>query len=473
MSKILIALLLFLPVGSYPQAVEKFLSDSGLVHATYSMYVADAGSGITVLDLNSGKNVTPASVLKLVTTAAALELLGPDYTFRTQFGYTGNLSPGGKLDGNIIIKGGGDPAFASPEFEAYYHDFPHKWISEIKKLGIRKITGKVITDDSYYDYLPVPSKWLWEDAGNYYGAGVFGASVFDNTYDIHFKTSSDGSIPVITGIVPDECDFGLSNRLIASGTTDQGYVFAAPYSKDGWLSGSIPVNSDDFVLSAAIPDPPLLISILTDKDLRMAGIKIKGSPTTVRLESEQSIVTFIKVAEYISPPLSAVIEVLNHKSVNLYAEHFVKELGKRFTGTGSTAEGMEVIHSFADSIGAHGMFLVDGSGLSRVNSINAKGLATILLYMKDHGRYFEDYLNSLPEAGKEGTLKNCFRDEVFLENLRAKSGSMSGVRSYAGYFRTRSGREMVFAFITNDFEGPSANILSHYEEILKEIILTY
>lgn len=472
-SLLLYSLLFLLPVNSYSQAVEKFLSDSVLLHASYSMYVADAASGITVLDLNSGKNVTPASVLKLITSAAALELLGPDYTFTTQFGYTGNLTRRGKLDGNLVIKGGGDPSLASPDFNAYYNDFPDKWIDEIKKAGIKKITGNVITDDSYYDYLPVPSKWLWEDAGNYYGAGVYGASVYDNTYDIHFKTSSDGTEPVITRIIPEECNFGLTNRLVASGTTDQGYVFAAPYSKDGWLAGSIPVNSEDFVLSAAIPDPPMLISVLMDKKLRLSGIKIEGSPSTVRLENQSSIPAFVPVSEYVSPPLSSIVEVLNHKSVNLYAEHLVKELGKRFEGSGSTAAGIDVINSFVDSIGVRGMLLYDGSGLSRANSINAKGLTSILVYMKNHGRHFDYYLNSFPDAGREGTLKNWFRDEVFYDRLKAKSGSMTGVRSYAGYFTTKSGREMVFAFMTNDFDGPPGSIVSHYEEILKEIILTY
>lgn len=115
--------LLFLPVSSFSQAVAKFVSDSGLFHASYSLYVADAVTGEAILDLNSDKNLTPASVLKLVTSAAALELLGPDYTFNTTLGYDGRLGKRGKLFGDIIIKGGGDPAFASPEFPEYYSGF--------------------------------------------------------------------------------------------------------------------------------------------------------------------------------------------------------------------------------------------------------------------------------------------------------------------------------------------------------------
>jgi D-alanyl-D-alanine carboxypeptidase/D-alanyl-D-alanine-endopeptidase (penicillin-binding protein 4) len=106
--------------------------------------------------------------MKLATSAAALELLGPDHTFRTKIGYTGSKTQlSGVLNGNLIITGGGDPSLGSPRFPEYYADFTSKWIDSIKKAGIRKIRGRIITDDSYFDFMPVPAKWLWEDAGNY------------------------------------------------------------------------------------------------------------------------------------------------------------------------------------------------------------------------------------------------------------------------------------------------------------------
>ena len=141
-----------------------------------------------VFEYNSEKSLIPASVMKLITSAASLEMLGPDYRFRTTVGYTGKLNKrSGRLNGNIIIKGGGDPALGSKNFGEHYSGFADGWVEEIRKLGIKKMTGRVITDDSYFDYLPVPAKWLWEDAGNYYGAGAYGFSVFDNTYEIHLK----------------------------------------------------------------------------------------------------------------------------------------------------------------------------------------------------------------------------------------------------------------------------------------------
>ena len=148
----------------------------------------------------------------------------------------------------------------SKYFKDHYQDFMAVWVDEIKNLGIKKIKGKIISDDSYYDFLPVPSKWLWEDAGNYYGAGAYGLSAFDNTFEIHLKTGIEGSLPVITGIVPDEYRNELTNWLISSGSDDEGYVFAAPYSISGWLAGTVPVNTEDFILKASVSNPPLLVS---------------------------------------------------------------------------------------------------------------------------------------------------------------------------------------------------------------------
>jgi D-alanyl-D-alanine carboxypeptidase/D-alanyl-D-alanine-endopeptidase (penicillin-binding protein 4) len=445
-----------------------------MMHASVSLCVRDAESGKEVLDYSSGKSLIPASVMKLITSAAALELLGPEYTFKTVIGYTGKINRrSGKLSGNIVIKGGGDPALGSNYFPDHYKDFLNNWIADIRKLGIRSITGRVITDDSYYDYQPVPAKWLWEDAGNYYGAGAYGLSVFDNSYDIHFKTLSDSSRLVITKIIPEECRYEFANWLVAAGTSDEGYVFAAPYSTKGWLAGTIPANMDDFILKASITDPPCLIAKMVNDKLEEAGIHIAEDPTTVRLLKQNLTEGIIPVTETISPTLSEIIIVLNHESVNLYAEHLIKELGKKYRNKGSTDAGVGVIHEFLNNAGikTEGMFIEDGSGLSPLNAINAGELVSLLEYMKSHGKYFSEYFASLPDGGKEGTLKTCFLDPVFSSSLKAKSGSMTRVRSYAGYFTTQSGKNMIFSIIVNNFTGPSKNIISGIENIIKEVIL--
>ena len=465
---------LSLCISGQDKSFTTFLADSSMEHGSVSLVVVDANSGKSILEYNPGISLTPASVMKLIISAAAIELLGPDYTFKTVIGYTGTLNRrSGKLSGDIIIRGGGDPALGSRYFPADNKDFLNIWVDEIQKLGIRKIEGRVLTDDSYYDFLPVPSKWLWEDVGNYYGAGAFGLSIYDNTYDIHFKTYGDSTQPIITEIVPAECESDFSNMLRAAGSSDEGYVFSAPYSTKGWLAGSIPPNMNDFILQASISDPPALAAKILTERLRIAGIKISGEPSTFRLDQLFHSDDITPLTETISHPLVDIIEVLNHESVNLYAEHLVKELGKRFRKEGSTEAGVEVVKNFLEEAGINndGIFLEDGSGLSPLNAINSGELVKLLLYMKNSGRYFTEFYSSLPEAGKEGTLKNYFKDPVFDARLKAKSGSMTRVRSYAGYISTLSGKTMVFSIIVNNYTGPSKNIIAGIENILRDIIL--
>lgn len=460
---------------AFPQenAFNKFIADSSMEFGSVSFCVVNSDSNKVVYSYNAEKSLTPASILKILTTSCALELLGPEYTFKTTIGYTGNLKKrSGRLTGDIIIKGGGDPALGSRNFEDIYSGFADKWITEIKRLGIRKVDGRVITDDSYYDYLPVPAKWLWEDAGNYYGAGAYGLSVFDNTYEIHFQTSADSTNLLITGITPDECRFEFSNWLVAAGTSDKGYVFAAPYSTNGWLAGTIPANTDDFVLKASIADPPLIMAKVIDQKLKEAGIPVSGNPSTTRLLQTTINQEMVPVARSVSPPLNDIIRLLNKNSINLYAEHLVKELGRIYKNKGATEAGVEVIEDFLNGTGINtgGMFIEDGSGLSPLDAVNAKGMTSLLCYMKEKGKYFNDFYASLPEAGKEGTLKAWFKDPLFDNRMKAKSGSMTRVRSYAGYLTTLSGNNLAFCIIVNNFNGTTQTLISFIEDILKEVI---
>jgi D-alanyl-D-alanine carboxypeptidase/D-alanyl-D-alanine-endopeptidase (penicillin-binding protein 4) len=297
--------------------------------------------------------------------------------------------------------------------------------------------------------------------------------VYDNTYYVHFITSEKGSHPKIAAIVPEDTGIDLTCNVTAEGNADNGYIYSAPYSNNGWISGTIPENKEDFVLKGSIPDPPLFLARVVNKKLIETGIRVSKDPSTTRILNGSSEGNFVKITETVSPPLSSIIEVLNHKSVNLYAEHLLRELGKVFKNIGSTEAGNEVIKEFLDSIGikTDGMFIGDGSGLSTSDAVNASEMAHLLQYMKKNGRYFNAYYSSLPEAGKDGTLKNYFKDQAFENRLRAKSGSLNRVRSYAGYFTTLSGKDMIFCIIVNNYNGPSRNVISGIEEIIKDVIL--
>lgn len=468
------SLILTCSVNAQKRSFDRLLSDSSMTNASVSFTIRDADDGNIIFDRNGDKSLSQASVMKLITSAAALELLGPDHVFTTMLCYTGKIKKGsGILEGNLIIRGGGDPALGSERFSDHYGNFMDKWVDEILNLGIKKIRGSVIADDSYFDYQPVPPKWNWEDMGNYYGAGVYGISIFDNTLKIHFQTGPEGTRPVINATEPMGSDISFINDLTAAGSADEGYVYSSPYAYSGWITGTIPVNRKDFILKASIPDPPQMAAALLCEKLRNKGIPVKLEPSTARKMPGISIRDCKMITRTDSPPLSAIISELDHESVNLYAEHLVKELGKVANGEGSTSSGIKVIKQFLDSTGVRssGMFIEDGSGLSPQDAINSAGLTELLFRMRKNGKYFKEYLNSVPGPGKEGTIKNHFNDQVFESSLRAKSGSMLRVRSYAGFINAKSGENLIFSIIINNYSGPSSAIISHIEEILKETIL--
>ena len=474
MKQVITFLLLLSGVNSFAQLAkfEEMLSDSLMKNASISFYVADAISGNEIYSYNPKVSLIPASNMKLISSAAALELLGPDYVFKTSIGYTGTLNKrNGELKGDIIIKGGGDPSLGSVNFNYHYDDFMEQWIEAIKNAGIRKISGRVLTDDSHFDFDPAAPRWLWEDLGANYGAGVFGLSIFDNTCTIKVRTASDGINVELIDVTPNLGEYVFTNRLKTFGTTGNWYVYTAPYSSSGWLSGTIPTSSE-YVLRASIPDPPLMAAQILSQRIETEKIKITGAPSTARIENSTNIdITYLTQTN--SPMLMSIAEILNKESVNLYADTFVKELGKQFRENGSMPDGIKVIMQFLGNAGVDtcGFFIEDGSGLSARNAINAEGIATLLIYMKNKGKYFHDYLFSLPDAGRSGTLSQFFTDSVFESNLKAKSGSMTRVRCYSGYFTSQSGKNMVFSILVNNFQGTSRNVITHIEEILKEIIL--
>lgn len=463
-----------LVLSAQSQKFELFLSDSLMTNAAVSFFVEDTDSGKVLMSHNPKMSLIPASAMKLVTSAVALELLGPEYTFKTILGYTGSLNRrSGRLDGNIIIKGGGDPALGSEYFKDHYRDFINSWVEEIKRAGIRKIRGRIVTDDSYFDYEPVPPRWLWEDLGTYYGAGVYGLSVFDNSCRIRVKSSPDSSRVEIIGITPELHDYTFTNKLSASGKKENWYVFSAPYSRSGWFSGTIPASNEEIIIDAAITDPPLLIASILHEKLESEGIDISEEPVTIRIEPDILTGDLTLLTETVSPMLSSIADVLNKESVNLYAEHLVKELGKRYENSGTTAAGVRVIRDFLGNVGIDttGFFIEDGSGLSSRNGVNSESLVKLLIYMRTSGKSYDLFYSSLPDAGRSGTLAQYFTDPVFDSNLKAKSGSMTRVRCYAGYFTTGSGRHLAFSILINNFQGSSGPVIKNIEEILKEIII--
>jgi D-alanyl-D-alanine carboxypeptidase/D-alanyl-D-alanine-endopeptidase (penicillin-binding protein 4) len=451
-----------------PDSVGLFLrswqTSSALVHASIGVAVSDLTTGEILFKSEPQLSLVPASVLKTVTTATALEVFGPDYRFTTTLSYSGTIK-NDTLFGDLQVVGGGDPTLGS-EYFPEQEPFLKKWAEAVQNLKIRNIQGSLILDARIYEQQMIPNTWIWEDMGNYYGAGACGLTVFDNLYEIHLKSPATAGKPTkIIRISPEIPNLDLQNEVLSSEiNSDQAYVFGSPLDSRRILRGTIPKNQTDFVVKASVPDPPALLASMFRKELAASRISISGETKFERAVKGETIV------ETKSPPLSEIISVTNHESVNLFAEHFLKHLAWKANGTGTTKNGCKFVEQFWKEKGLDlsGFFMNDGSGLSRFNAVTAGQLLNVLNYMHNRSKYSSFFEASLPTAGN-GTLY-MFNDKEFPDDcLYAKSGSMTRVRCYAGYLTTISGRQLSFVFMLNNFSCTQTEAIRKIKDALLKL----
>ncbi len=453
-------------------AIQKMAADEQLKNASISFYAIDLDSNKVIAGLGSNKSLVPASTMKLVTTATALELLGSGKRFSTYIKYSGEIDSNCVLNGNIYIVGGGDPCLGSERFIKHYGDFINKWANEIIKLGIDSINGRVIGDASIFSEQMIPSTWIWGDLGNYYGAGPCGLSIYENKCNVEFSSGKKGDSTEVTCIYPYIPNLKFDNYVKSMITKkDLSYIFGAPYQENRIIKGGIPLNKKNFMIRGSIPDPSYLAAFELDMELRYLGIKLSTPSTTVRkIKFETGNKERIKkhiITTTRSPKLTSIINLTNTYSINLYAEHLMNQIGVFKYRSGDTGSGTQATQNFWKNTGldVEGMYVNDGSGLSRFNAITAKQLVGILKHM-NASKNRKLYLNSLPIAGKSGTLRNVGKGTAASGRIKAKSGYMTRVRSYAGYVTTKNKRNIAFALIVNNFNCTPFQMKKKMEKIM-------
>lgn len=472
-------LCLHLLAGAQTPAPVKWLLQAPYMRgASFSLVVKDVQEGRTVYSYDTDRLQSPASVLKTVATATALEILGEDYRYPTTLEYDGILE-NGTLEGNLYIKGSGDPSLGSSHFAPGQNKFLSTWIAALQKAGIKHITGSVISDESIFDTEGVSIKWLREDMGNYYAPGSYGISIFDNMYKLSLQTGAAGTRPVLKGTEPDIPFIRFKNYLKAAPvSSDSAYIIGAPLDDVRYLYGVLPANREAYVLKGDIPDPALYLARYLTDQLQQKGIRVDGSPSCYRIEVEENRWKKGERKEIVttySPTLREIASVCNHVSHNLYADALVKTVGlqykpRRNEMISSFGRGVQVVKEYWEKKGldVFPLRMNDGSGLAPANKVSAGFMGELLVYMATESAVSDAFIASLPQAGIEGSVRNFLKGSKLQGKARLKSGGITGVRSYAGYI-TKDGKTYAVAVFSNNYSCPMSRMTRALEKLLLQL----
>jgi D-alanyl-D-alanine carboxypeptidase/D-alanyl-D-alanine-endopeptidase (penicillin-binding protein 4) len=456
----LICLLLF-SLGLHAQtvrerittAVEKLQLDSQMKHAILGVSIVKSETGEKVFEINAQTGLAPASCQKTITSAAAMELLGPSYRYQTTLGYDGIISQG-NLKGNLLVIGNGDPSLGSWRYDSTKNDKQLiSMLAMIKQNGINKIEGALIGHNGKWEHDIIPGGWIWDDMGNYYGAGNTAINWHENQYDLVLKSGSNiGDKVSIVETRPKLYEVNLQSQLLsaAKGTGDNANVYLSPYASNGFVRGTIPVDEKAFVISGSFPDPSLQMLASFENKLDSVGLK----PQSFAVSNSQETPAYQKIGTLYSPSLDSLNYFFMKRSINLYGEVLVKTIAFEKAGTGSTDKGISLIKDFWKERGIEpsALRMLDGSGLSPQNRVTVDALVKVLQYAKSRP-WFNYYYDALP----------------IFNQMKLKSGTIGGAKSFAGYHTAKDGTAYTVAIIINNYAGPAAEIVKKMFLVLDEL----
>ena len=437
------------PITKLAQAYQNLIADEQAKYAITSLCILDAKTGAVVFAKNENIGLATASTLKTITSATAFSVLGKDFRFQTTLGYSGKITADGTLQGNLIISGGGDPTLGSWRYEQSKENvILTQWVNVIKGAGIKKIDGFVIGDDSLFGTQSMPEGWIWQDMGNYYGAGTSSLTWRENQFDVHLKPGYTAGMEVnVKEIIPAMPYLKVVNELKtgSSGSGDNAYGYLPPYSSIAYLRGTWGLGIGKAGISLALPDPAFDAAYRLQDTLNRLNItSTKAATTSRKLNSEGLVLPSItqKLSTITSPSLSEIIYWFNKKSVNLYGEQLLKTIAWKTGKTSSTRSGVaaEINYWATKGIDKDALNILDGSGLSPGTRVTTLAMASILFQVQKE-EWFADYLNSFPENN----------------GMKLKSGSINDVSAYAGYYTASNGNKYIAVININNYKGSGIN----------------
>ncbi len=456
---------------SVQETIDSLVKDSSLRYASISFHLTECSNGNVIASYQPELALTTASTMKMITTSTALASLGGDFRFETWLQYDGIVKDS-VLEGNLFLKGFGDPSFGSSNFD---EQDPSKignfYYSLLNQLGIKKINGNLIADDSYFDSKIIVDSWQWMDMGNGYGAGVSALNFYDNIYFLKFKQTNEiGQQAQLLDIQPAQKDKIFLNRVIIAdkNSGDQVNVYTSPLSNQVVLEGSIPAGKKNFTVKAAASNPSFYACNWLYEFLQNKGIFFTGQPLQI---IENTTTERKLLGKWYSPPLSKLITLTNEYSLNMYSEAFLKKLGSIQNEKGSTWNGIKYLYQFWKNKGIdlNGIYFTDGSGLSSRNAVNSLIFTQILNKIHQDSLSFPGFYDMLAIYGKTGTFRNMGKKTLLENNLHGKGGSMIRVRSTCGYITAKNAKRYSFSFIANNFNCSPAYLRDKMNQLFLKI----
>jgi serine-type D-Ala-D-Ala carboxypeptidase/endopeptidase (penicillin-binding protein 4) len=444
----------------FAERAEIVLGAAPMNKGEWGLLILDAVTGETLYQKNADSYFVPASNMKLLTTALALDRLGPDYRVRTTLETNGTLSAAGVLSGDLLLVGRGDPNLSNRKFpfetREEFEGPPERALAELADgvavRGVREITGDIVGDDSYFPRERYPDGWEIDDMVWAYGAAVSSLVVNDNTVTLTLTAAEKKGEQVLAVVEPPTSEFTLKNDVATSGAKDKAdlRLTREPGADLVVVSGTLPAKSAPKRLVLAIQEPAEQAANMLARLLMERGVKLHGQ-TRVMHQPDPFAATRTVLVEHLSLPLGDQVKLVNKISQNLHAEVMLRTAARQ-QGRWSAPEDLQ---KFPEEFYAKAgippgdVIQTDGSGMSRHDLATPRAFVALLQYAQKQP-WFAAYFASLPVAGADGTLNERMKNTAVSGRIHAKTGSVTHVRNLSGYADTPSGRRLIFSFLSNN-----------------------
>jgi D-alanyl-D-alanine carboxypeptidase/D-alanyl-D-alanine-endopeptidase (penicillin-binding protein 4) len=440
--------------------------------------VFDLSTDSSIIEKNDGLLFMPASNLKLFTSAAALELLGPNFRFQTGFCRRGVIDKKGTLKGDLVIRGGGDP-LVSGRFRSSITEILDYWVDSLRTWGIKKIEGRIVVDNNFFEPPDLGPGWSWDDLSYWYACPASALSFNDNCVDLRFSPGAKVGDPAVIRFNPNTSYITTHNNAItlpgdSSFTLDYHRI---PNTNDVTFFGGIPLNDTLEIDYVSVNRPDLYCATIFGELLLRSDLEVKeGVGAISDMDSTQAAAyserLLIPLFTWMSDTLGVVLKVINTNSQNFFAEQTLRTLGATRGKEGSLKEGIGTVTDFLASIGitTDDAIMYDGSGLSYLNLVKPLAIIKLLRFMS-RSPNFTIFYESLATPGKDKALGNRLKGREHNDQVRAKTGYIANVSTFSGYVRgPQSGHLLAFSIMVNHYVCP-VSYVEAWEDSLISLLL--